>query len=192
MYTLAYNRICIDKLLTKRQSNPITSQVNIQKNAGLPPRMPLGATATSSDSKQDTSSGNSSNSSSQLNGINDCDRQISFVSADKISLSDNSAGLDNDADTTIISETSTIRGESSVHMYANKCAELERVVTSLKNKLIMKEKELTDLQLSQLHNDYTIDRLKSQVSKLERENAHLRSLVIKNNNNCTFSSRANL
>lgn len=147
--------------------------------------------------QQDTSSGNSSNNSSQLNGIDNCDRQISLESSEKFSLSNESGGyrdlngIDNDADTTILSETSTIQGDSSVVMYANKCAELERTVTSLKNKLITKEKELTDLQLSQLHNDYTIDRLKSQVSKLEKENAQLKALVIKNNQN-NYMNRVNL
>lgn len=150
------------------------------------------STTTISDQKQETSSGNSSKSSSQTNGINSCDRQIGLENtSDKLSFSDDSAGygnlngclVDNDADTTILSDTSTIQGDSATAAYANKCAELERMVTGLKNKLITKEKELTELQLSQLHTDYTIDRLRSQLSKLQKENAELKSVVMKSNNN---------
>ena len=92
------------------------------------------------------------------------------------------SAYEHDGDTTLLSETSTIRGDmNGTAFYINKCSELERTVTTLKNKLISKEKELTDLQLSQLHNDYTIDKLKSQVSKLEKENAHLKGLLYNNN-----------
>jgi hypothetical protein len=155
----------------------------------------------SENQRQDnSSSGNSSNCSSQMNGINYCDRQNSLESPagittsktldDKLSYTvEDSSGygivndLDNDPDTTIVSETSTIRGDNALNHYANKCTELEMTVTTLKNKLIAKEKELTELQLSQLNNDYTIDRLKKQVNKLERENAHLKTMVAKNSIN---------
>lgn len=148
--------------------------------------------ASSENSRLDnSSSGNSSNCSSQLNGIN-CDRSNSLetYSDDKNSYSDESTtgynnlnGLSsnsNDADVTILSETSTIQGDTGISYYANKCAELERTVATLKNKLISKEKELTDLQLGQLNNDYTIERLKKQVNKLERENVQLKAMVANN------------
>lgn len=136
-----------------------------------------------------SSSGNSSNCSSQLNVINNCDKLNSLESSDKTSYSDESSGhnglsggnlngLENDIDTTILSETSTLQGDATgASFYMNKCAELERAVASLKNKLISREKELTDLQLSQLQNDYTIDKLKSQVNKLEKENGQLKSIL---------------
>lgn len=88
---------------------------------------------------------------------------------------------DNDADATLLSETSTIQGDTGISYYANKCDELERTVNTLKNKLISKEKELTDLQLNQLNNDYTIEKLKKQVNKLERENAQLKTLIANKN-----------
>lgn len=87
----------------------------------------------------------------------------------------------NDPDATIQSETSTIRGDNIAVVYANKCAEFERTVTSLKNKLIAKEKELTELQLAQLNNDYTIERLRERLGKLERENNQLRTLAAASN-----------
>lgn len=81
-------------------------------------------------------------------------------------------------DSTLVSETSTLQGESTgIDFYMNKCAELERTVSALKAKLVSKEKELTDLQLSQLHNDYTIDKLKSQANKLEKENRQLKVMM---------------
>lgn len=139
----------------------------------------------------DTSSGNSSNTSSQLNGMNGAGgQQLSLLleQLDKNSslfsdgrLADNNND-DDDPDTTILSETSTIQGDSSSTMFANKVAELERTVVSLKNKLLAKEKELTELQLDQLHSAYTIDKLKSQNNKLERENTQLKSMLIKTNN----------
>lgn len=88
-----------------------------------------------------------------------------------------------DGDTTIISDTSTIRGDSSDHgpsaIYMDKCAQLERTVESLKNKLINKEKELTDLQLKLWSSDYQTDQLKVTISRLEKENAQLKSAVLK-------------
>lgn len=149
--------------------------------------------------QDNSSSGNSSNCSSQMNGINYCDRQSSLESStgtpattnqiDKLSLSlDNDSGgygtnlndLENDPDSTILSEASTIRGENGALFYTNKCAELERTIATLKNKLIAKEKELTELQLAQLNNDYTIERYRKQVNKLEKENAQLKTMVARN------------
>lgn len=162
-----------------------------------PPSVANSETRSNASARQDnSSSGNSSNCSSQLNGINNCDRpgSLETTSEDKNSYaSDESTsnccgssggygnlnGLSNDADATILSDTSTLQGETGVAYYANKCNELERTVTTLKNKLIGKEKELTDLQLAQLNNDYTIERLRKQVNKLERENAQLKTLVAK-------------
>lgn len=88
---------------------------------------------------------------------------------------------DTDADTTILSDTSTIQGDSNGVNYENKCAELENTVESLKNKLIGKEKELTDLQLKQWSSDYLISQLKSTNSRLEREVAQLKSVIVTNN-----------
>lgn len=180
-----------------RSSLYLNQQVTFQKDLGLPPRMPVVALSAAnsemhsvkSNARQNnSSSGNSSNCSSQLNGINNCDRPNSLETAsdDKNSYaSDESTGygnlngLSNDADVTILSEASTLQGETGVAFYANKCGELERTVTTLKDKLISKEKELTDLQLNQLNNDYTIERLRKQVNKLERENAQLKTMVAK-------------
>lgn len=154
--------------------------------------MPLNdTTTTSSEHKQDTSSGNSSNCSSQLNGMDSFEKQTPPDTSDKVSYSDyshstygNLNGLDNDADTTLLSETSTLQGDSTgVAALTTKCSDLERTITTLKNKLISKEKELTDLQLSQWNKDYTIDRLKAQASKLEKENSQLKSMLVRNSNN---------
>jgi hypothetical protein len=166
---------------------------------GYPPVPAVATTINSENQRQDnSSSGNSSNCSSQLNGINYCDRQNSLESSagttrqtiDKISfpINDPSGGygnlnsIENDPDATILSESSTILGENSTSHLTNKCAELERMVATLKNKLITKEKELTELQLTQLNNDYTIERFKKQVNKLERENAQLKTMVAGNSN----------
>lgn len=92
-----------------------------------------------------------------------------------------SNGFDMDTDATIISDSSTIHGDSTSMLYINKCSELERTVGSLKNKLITKEKELTDLQLKQWSSDYLIEQLKSTISKLEKENAQLKSVMVKAN-----------
>lgn len=165
-------------------------------------------TATAANIRQDnSSSGNSSNCSSRLNGINNCDRPSSLDASDKTSYNSNedsasthtNAGYggggggvvvaarggygnlsvleDNEADVTLLSETSTLQGDTGIAYYANKCSELERTVTTLKNKLIGKEKELTDLQLIQLNNDYDIERLRKRVSILERENGQLKTIV---------------
>lgn len=86
-----------------------------------------------------------------------------------------------DGDTTIISDTSTIRGDSvdnsSAAVYQDRCAQLERTVESLKNKIISKEKELTDMQLKLWSSDYQTDQLKATISRLEKENAQLKSLM---------------
>lgn len=66
-------------------------------------------------------------------------------------------------------------------VYINKCNELERTVESLKNKLITKEKELTELQLKQWSSDYLIEQLKSTISKLEKENAQIKAVMVKVN-----------
>jgi hypothetical protein len=174
--------------------------------------VPPSATLLNSENQRqdNSSSGNSSNCSSQVNGINYCDRPSSLESSagsnaltsttiDKLSYSlDVSDGygnlndLENDPDTTVLSEASTIRGESGATFYANKCAELERTVATLKNMLNLKEKELTELQLTQLNNDYTIEHLRKQVNKLGRENAQLRTMVAKNNSSMPTSANSNM
>lgn len=90
-------------------------------------------------------------------------------------------GFDNEGDSTILSDTSTLHGDSSYVVYVNKCAELERTVESLKNKLIAKEKEMTELQLKQWSDDYLIGQLKTNIVKLEKENAQLKNVVHKLN-----------
>lgn len=172
---------------------------------------PSAATTIISESlRQDnSSSGNSSNCSSQLNGIDFCDRQdnlleqarvtaatvthvngkLSCSTEDPCGYGDTNNVLDNEHDVTILSETSTIQGDGGSAFYANKCTELERTIATLMNKLIVKEKELTELQLTQLNNDYTIERLKKQVNKLERENAQLKTMAARKNKTANPISR---
>lgn len=76
-----------------------------------------------------------------------------------------------------MSDTSTLNGDSNNIIYVNKCSELERTIESLKNKIITKEKELTDLQLKQWSSDYLTEQLKSKVNKLEKENAQLKAVI---------------
>lgn len=90
-------------------------------------------------------------------------------------------GYELDLDTTVISDGSTILGNSYNLNYVDKCSSLERTVESLKNKLLAKEKDLTDLQLKQWSSDYLIDQLKATVNRLEKENAQLKSVVMKIN-----------
>lgn len=89
--------------------------------------------------------------------------------------------IGNDADTSVVSDTSTIQGDPTGAAYTNKCGELECTVESLKNKLIGKEKELTELQLKQWSSDYLIGQLKTTINRLEKENAQLRSVMVTNN-----------
>ena len=135
---------------------------------------------------QGNSTGTSSNNSLIINGMSDCDLQNSSETdrnsiCNEITNDYNTATeLDNDADTTILSETSTLHGDSNnLAYFMNKCAELERTVGSLKNKLITKEKELTDMQLKQWSSDYLTDQMKTTISRLEKENVHLKAVVVK-------------
>lgn len=123
-----------------------------------------------------------SDSAPITNGIN-CDKsRADGSSSDNVRLpssEDNDFGATNsyDGNTTLLSDSSTLHGDSTNIIYVNKCAELERTVESLKEKLISKEKELTEFQLKQWSSDYLIGQLKSSISKLEKENAQLRSVV---------------
>lgn len=139
-------------------------------------------------------SNNNNNNSTNINGVglgNHCDRN------DKTLLDNNKRNsfcsdntttgyctadcfTDNDGDVTIVSDTSTLHGGDSTNntAYVNKCAELERTVESLKNKLISKEKELTELQLKQWSSDYLIDQLKSTISRLEKDNAQMKATIV--------------
>lgn len=133
----------------------------------------------SSENKPTNSLGNSSNNSSILNGINGCETNL--VNNNTKDYSSATYCLDNDNDNTIMSDTSTLNGDSNNIVYINKCSELERTIESLKNRLISKEKELTELQLKQWTSDYQTEHLKSTISKLEKENAQLKA-VMKNYN----------
>lgn len=147
------------------------------KNSGLPPRIPTNETrlgASCNTSTSDSLLTNGVHSDSKNNKAPLCDRQTDYSTAND---------LDKDADITILSDTSTIRGDSGSSIYGNKCAELERTVESLKEKLITKEKELTEMQLKQWSSDYLIDQLKSTISRLEKENAQMKALVKVNRNN---------
>lgn len=94
-------------------------------------------------------------------------------------MSSNDVG--NDADISVVSDTSTIQGDTIGAAYGNKCGELECTVESLKNKLLAKEKDLTELQLKQWSSDYLIRQLKATINRLEKENAQLRSVMVTNN-----------
>lgn len=131
----------------------------------------------SGENKPTNSLGNSSNNSSILNGINVCDREAG-TNLNNNDLKDYATNcFDNDNDTTILSDTSTLNGDSNNIVYINKCAELERTIESLKNRLLTKEKELTDLQLKQWSSDYLAEQLKTNISKLEKENAQLKAVM---------------
>lgn len=153
--------------------SPIIWTQVTKNNSGLPPRVP------SSENKPTNSLGNSSNNSSILNGLNGCDRgaETNLVNNNTKDYSSTTYCLDNDNDNTILSDTSTLNGDSNNIVYINKCSELERTIESLKNRLISKEKELTDLQLKQWSSDYLTEQLKSTISKLEKENAQLKAVM---------------
>lgn len=139
-----------------------------------------------SDSKQQqqpqgTSTGGSSNSSSLANGTSEGE-QSNISEVGQNNPSENAkyiSTMDTDADTTIISDTSTLNGDNQGNF--SKCAELERTIESLKNKLLSKEKDLTDLQLKQWSSDYLIDQLRSTIGKLEKENAQLKAVIVRLN-----------
>lgn len=135
----------------------------------------------SGENKTTSSLGNSSNNSSILNGINVCDRDNGSNSTNNDFKDYASASncFDNDNDTTILSDASTLMGDSNNIIYINKCAELERTIESLKNRLLSKEKELTDLQLKQWSSDYLTEQLRTTISKLEKENAQLKAVMAK-------------
>lgn len=126
-----------------------------------------------------------------MNGLGSCNQQV-YSATDQLSADDavdyiGSNDLENDGDTTLLSDTSTLQGDSNRLVYTDKCAELECTVESLKNKLVSKEKELTDLQLKQWSSDYlngqlrsTICRLERQVNQLEKENSRLKTVMVTN------------
>jgi len=155
---------------------PAITQGISKNNTGLPPRP-------SSEIKQETVGDSSSNhDSSSMNGPNNANQPTEM---ERNSLYDDSAnfnstnGYDHDADVTIQSDTSTLRGDTSSLAY--RCGELERTVATLRNKLISKEKELTDLQLTQLSSDYLVDQLKSTICRLEKENAQYKAMIGRSN-----------
>ena len=128
------------------------------------------------ENKQDVCNGNSSSNPPVTNGCNG-----NSTNPSETNHYGTINGLDMDTDATIISDTSTIHADSTSMLYINKCSELERTVESLKDKLLSKERELTDLQLKQLSSDYLIEQLRSNINKLEKENAQLKSVMVKAN-----------
>lgn len=95
-------------------------------------------------------------------------------------------GLDIDLDSTILSDTSTINGDSNHINYVNKCAELASTIESLKSRLIAKEKELTDMQLKLWSSDFFIDSQKQTINRLEKENAQLKMVAAKAGNKVNY------
>lgn len=129
------------------------------------------------------------NNNGKSNNINNnCDHRPVSSETDRTSLSEDvtdystANDLENDTDTTLLCEnTSALRAEANSLADINKLAVLQRTVDSLRDKLISKEKELTDLQLKQWSSDYLIDQLRLTIARLERENAQLKAVVVKSN-----------
>lgn len=123
------------------------------------------------------------------------DQKLAELHYDNSRLHDIGDDTTLDGDTTIISDTSTIRGDSAADntaaLYQDKCAQLERTVESLKNKIISKEKELTDMQLKLWSSDYQTDQLKASISRLEKENAQLKATVLASSNRGNTTLAAN-
>lgn len=124
------------------------------------------------------------------------DDRSSNLSLDKASGTDTKM---DDASTTIISDTSTIRGEDNIHpIHSDNYNALESEIDSLKQQLankekdlIAKEKELTDLQLKQWYTDHLNDQLKTTIGDLRKENAQLKAMVVRFNNQVNNGSRLN-
>lgn len=170
-------------------SNNTSPQANSNDSQpiGLPPRMPLSMNTSSATGgsngydfkQQDTSSGASSSNSSVLGGQND---RESPRSLDKVTTSSEYGVItgitDTDADTTIMSDTSTLQGDYNTLAYMNRCSELERIVETLKERIVFKEKEITEFKLEQINSEYLIGQLKKTIGRLERENAQLRTQLM--------------
>lgn len=160
---VAYERNMTNNFLFS-QNQQQQQQHNNYASCGLPPRIPAYEQPSSKAAPTTPTTPTTTTSATTDYGN---------VGGSELSL-DN----DDDCDTTLLSDTSTLHGDSSQSAIGNKCAELERTIESLKDKLIGKEKELTDLQLKQWSSDYLIDQLKSTISRLEKENAQLKKNVL--------------
>lgn len=137
-----------------------------------------------------TSSCDISDDSAGTNGLNNCD-QLKSLETDRNSndfgRSEANRSLDTEADTTIISNTSTLQGNSQSDFdYRSRCSELEQQVNYLRDKLLNKDKELTDLQLKLWSADYLIAKLKSDKGKLEKDNAQLKEAFLGANHRATM------
>lgn len=138
--------------------------------------------------KQGTSTGgSSSNSSLTNNGIDNPDQSHAKISPLIDKASSFGYKTATEIDTTLTSDTSTLHGDDTETLtHKKRCAELELELTNLGNKLSTKDKELRELQLKMWSSDYLIDQLKSSISRLEKENAQLKAMVISSGANRAY------